>query len=162
MQTPTAWMPCVAQIDVIEDQPDTSPHWDGGCLGILAVLVRGRFGLAAGMRRWFIPPTAPIQVGYIHLKVAEKITPHKYSPLNKKPTSVGAVLYIRKGRCHASFYGVHDLLAQERWLEQGDLLVHVAGGWGFEALEECELYEVKSGPYPGEGLDKIRITPEGR
>ena len=40
----------------------------------------------------------------------------------------------------------------------GDVILLVSGGHGFECLEETMMLEVKQGPYAGEN-DKIRFEP---
>ena len=40
----------------------------------------------------------------------------------------------------------------------GDVVLLARGGHGFEMLEDCEMIEVKQGPYAGE-KDKTRFQP---
>jgi hypothetical protein len=45
---------------------------------------------------------------------------------------------------------------ESRILSSGDVLLLAFGGHGFQMLEDCEVIEVKQGPYSGE-LDKTRF-----
>ncbi len=46
----------------------------------------------------------------------------------------------------------------EQLLGEGDAVVLVRGGHGFQVLEDLEMIEVKQGPYMGE-KDKVRFSP---
>ena len=41
--------------------------------------------------------------------------------------------------------------------QQGDVILLIAGGHGFEVLEDLNMIEVKQGPYVGDA-DKTRIA----
>ena len=43
-------------------------------------------------------------------------------------------------------------------LRTGDIILLASGGHGFTMLEETEMFEVKQGPYAGDG-DKERFEP---
>jgi len=65
---------------------------------------------------------------------------------------------IRKGRLRVDFYDRNQERLESRTLEAGDVILLASGGHGFEALEACEMIEVKQGPYLGDE-DKI-LFPE--
>jgi hypothetical protein len=44
-----------------------------------------------------------------------------------------------------------------RVLGAGDVILLAVGGHGFEVLEDLEMFEIKQGPYAGEG-DKSRFS----
>ena len=67
------------------------------------------------------------------------------------------VLFIRKGRLRVDFYDEKREYLESRELGSGDVILLIAGGHGFEVLEEVEMIEVKQGPYVGEG-DKTRFS----
>lgn len=51
-----------------------------------------------------------------------------------------------------------DVRLASRTLDAGDVILLASGGHGFEVLDDCEMIEVKPGPY-AEGEDKIRFVP---
>ncbi len=64
---------------------------------------------------------------------------------------------IKKGKLRVDFYSEQQQYLESRVLVDGDVILLVMGGHGFEVLEEIEMIEVKQGPYIGE-QDKTRFT----
>ena len=56
------------------------------------------------------------------------------------------------------FYDESQKYLKSTVLHQGDVILLAYGGHGFEILENCEMIEVKQGPYEGE-QDKTRFAP---
>jgi len=57
------------------------------------------------------------------------------------------------------FYSQQREYRKSRMLGRGDVILLIAGGHGFEVIEELNMVEVKQGPYAGE-MDKTRFTAE--
>jgi mannose-6-phosphate isomerase-like protein (cupin superfamily) len=68
------------------------------------------------------------------------------------------VLFIRSGRLRIDFYDDRQNYLESRTLSAGDIVLLARGGHGFEMLEDCEIIEVKQGPYAGD-KDKTRFAP---
>jgi hypothetical protein len=66
------------------------------------------------------------------------------------------VLFIKRGRVRVDFYDEQQQYLDSRDLTAGDVILLARGGHGFHMLEDCEIVEVKQGPYVGEN-DKIRF-----
>ena len=54
------------------------------------------------------------------------------------------------------FYDDEQNYLESRILYKGDVILLSFGGHGFKMLDDCEIIEVKQGPYAGE-LDKTRF-----
>ena len=64
---------------------------------------------------------------------------------------------------HDFFFNIFDNIdddnktyLESRIAEEGDFIFLASGGHGFKMLEDCELFEVKQGPYCGD-MDKSRF-----
>ncbi len=96
------------------------------------------------------PDDYTLQLGLITHPKGYKIREHIHNPKIKyKVDTTQEFLYIEKGKVKAKFYNDKFELVRNAILSQGDFLLIVGGGHGFEVLEECRLIEVKQGPYPG-------------
>lgn len=127
--------------------------------GVLrAVIVRRGFR-TRGVR-FVTPPDWSQQVGYMSHRAGHRIHPHTHFPVERDVRPTQEVLIVRKGRLRVDFYGEGRRCLESRTLQRGDLILLVSGGHGFEVLSDCEMIEIKPGPY-AEGEDKIRFAPAG-
>lgn len=89
-----------------------------------------------------------LQIGKQLRTKGEKINPHKHLPVKiEREETFQEVLYIEKGRMKVIFYDDQWEEFDTRILNQGDLILLMKGGHGFEMLEETVMIEVKQGPY---------------
>ena len=96
------------------------------------------------------------QLAYMHHAPGKVIDPHVHNPVSREVFYTQEALFIRKGKLRVDFYGKQKQYLESRILEAGDVILLVAGGHGFEVLEEIEMIEVKQGPYFGD-QDKTRF-----
>lgn len=89
-----------------------------------------------------------LQVGkQLRLK-GEKIKPHRHLPVKiQREETLKEVLYIEKGKVKINFCNDRWEEVDSRILNQGDMILLIKGGHGFEMLEETVMIEVKQGPY---------------
>jgi len=91
---------------------------------------------------------------------AGKVIPaHTHNPVRREVFYTQEVLFIRKGKVRVDFYSQQREYRKSRMLGRGDVILLIAGGHGFEVIEELNMVEVKQGPYAGE-KDKTRFTAE--
>ena len=84
-----------------------------------------------------------------------KIIPaHTHQLVSREALYTQEALFIRKGKLRVDFYTKEGEYRSSRILEKGDVLLLIAGGHGFEVLEELNMVEVKQGPYAGD-KDKL-------
>jgi mannose-6-phosphate isomerase-like protein (cupin superfamily) len=77
-----------------------------------------------------------------------KIIPaHTHRPVCREVLYTQETLFIRKGKLRVDFYTTEQEYRCSRILQKGDVLLLIAGGHGFEVLEELNMIEVKQGPY---------------
>jgi len=122
---------------------------------LLAVIVSNRFN-KPGIH-FFTPDELSQQLAYMRHPVGKIIEPHIHNPVVREVVYTQEVLLIKSGKLRVDFYNNQQIYLESRILEAGDVILLVAGGHGFEVLEEVEMIEVKQGPYLGE-QDKSRFT----
>ena len=66
---------------------------------------------------------------------------------------------MQKGKIKTIFYNKDKKRNGDIILEEGDVILLLDGGHGFEMLEDTVLMEIKQGPYLGE-LDKERFNDD--
>ena len=123
---------------------------------VLAIIVRHTFE-REGIE-FLTPDNFSQQLGYMKRPAGYVIAPHVHCPVRREVHYTKEVLFIRRGSLRVDFYDDDKHYLQSRLLEGGDVILLAYGGHGFEMLEECEIIEVKQGPYAGEA-DKERFAP---
>ena len=96
------------------------------------------------------------QLAYMRHPTGKKIQPHVHLEAPRQVQFTQEVLLIRKGRLRVDFYSNEQTYLESRVLSEGDTILLIKGGHGFEVLDEVEMIEVKQGPYAGD-KDKVRF-----
>lgn len=121
---------------------------------LLAIIVKNSFH-KEGIQ-FFTPNDFSQQLAYMSHAAGKMIDPHVHNKVTREVHFTNEVLFIRKGKLRVDFYTEEKNYFLSRVLESGDVILLVAGGHGFEVLEELEMIEVKQGPYAGD-MDKTRF-----
>lgn len=106
--------------------------------------------------RFLTTAEATLQVGQMLRPAGYSIVPHVHKPVAREVSYTQEVLFIRSGRVRVDFYDEQRRYLESRDLAAGDVILLARGGHGFHMLEDCEIVEVKQGPYVGEN-DKQRF-----
>lgn len=106
--------------------------------------------------RFYTNSNASLQVGHMSRPEGYLIRPHVHLPAPRTVSYTQEVLFIKRGRVRVDFYDEQQQYLESRELTAGDVVLLARGGHGFHVLENCEIVEVKQGPYVGEN-DKIRF-----
>jgi hypothetical protein len=96
------------------------------------------------------------QLGYMNRPKRYKIAPHLHNKVIRNVQFTNEVLLIKSGKVRVDFYDESRNYLKSKILNQGDVILLVRGGHGFEMLEQSEMIEVKQGPYVDDN-DKIRF-----
>ncbi|RJQ52964.1 MAG: NAD-dependent epimerase/dehydratase family protein [Actinobacteria bacterium] len=153
-----------------EQQPDTSLNVEeyaqgsGGEVTTVEEIRDGDEWLAIVIRRehheegvnFFSPADFSQQLGFIRHQAGHVIEPHVHNVVPREVLYTQEVLFVRSGRLRVDLFGSDGHFAGSRVLEAGDTILLAGGGHGFEVLADCEMVEVKQGPYAGT-MDKLRI-----
>ena len=125
------------------------------CRGALLALILPHSFREPGI--YFVTPEdLSQQLAYMRHPAGKVIEAHVHNPVQRQVHYSQEVLLIRKGKLRVDFYDQERVYVESRILEAGDTILLIAGGHGFEVLEEVEMIEVKQGPHVGEG-DKTRF-----
>jgi len=120
-----------------------------------AIVVRANFA-SENKYNFLTPDTYPLQLGISYYDDGEEIQRHYHPAKHSVTTSVHEFILVRTGSVKALIYDDQQQLFTTLILHQGDMILLVGGGHGFELLEDGSLLEVKQGPHDGE-QDKVRF-----
>jgi len=121
---------------------------------ILSIIVRTQFEKEGIV--FFTPDDFSQQLAYMKRPRDYAIPPHIHNPVAREVGFTQEVLFIKRGKIRVDFFDDDRNYLESRILNQGDVILLVDSGHGFEMLEESEMIEVKQGPYVGE-KDKTRF-----
>ncbi len=109
-------------------------------------------------RKDLSPENESLQVACYLAPKGKKLTPHKHIEQIRTPGTAQESWLILNGKIKITLYDFDEGIIQETILNQGDCLITFRGGHDYFVLEEDTLiYEHKTGPYLGEGRDKVAI-----
>lgn len=121
---------------------------------LLALIIRADFQ-EPGIH-FFTPDSFSQQLAYMNHPAGKVIPRHVHNFIKREVHYTQEVLILKKGKLKVDFYTTELQYLESKVLGKGDIILLSEGGHGFEVLEEIEMYEVKQGPYAGEG-DKTRF-----
>ncbi len=110
-------------------------------------------------RRDLSDPVEFLQIATINMEKGKTFFPHKHIWSDTRPTKIPQESWIViKGSVKVTLYDTNDKIIKEDILMPGDASITFYGGHNYESLEENTIvYEVKTGPYLGLELDKVKI-----
>jgi len=123
---------------------------------LLSVIIRANHKMEG--IEFFTPNDFSQQLAYMNRKKTYVIPPHVHNPVQRDVHFTQEVLVIRSGKVRVDYYDDDKNYLESKVLNHGDVVLLAYGGHGFEMLEDCEIIEIKQGPYAGE-MDKIRFEP---
>lgn len=125
---------------------------------LYAIIVRSDYR-ADGIE-FFTPDEFSQQLALMSRPKGHVIQPHFHRKIERQVFLTQEVLFIKRGTVRVDFYDRSQNPVGSSTLRQGDVILLSDGGHGFEMLDDCEMVEVKQGPYLGDD-DKIRFTALG-
>ena len=120
----------------------------------LAIIIRASFQ-KDGIH-FLTPENYTQQLAYMSRPSGYSIQPHLHNPVERDIQFTNEVIFVKSGKVRVDFYDECKNYLESTILKQGDVILLVHGGHGFEIIEDCEMIEVKQGPYAGEN-DKTRF-----
>lgn len=121
----------------------------------LALIIRNDY--TAGKTEFFSDPNDSLQLGMIKYSKGGVIPTHIHNEVNRSAKFTQEVLFIRKGKLRVDIFDKNKQFVISKVINQYDVLFLISGGHGFTMLEDCEMFEVKQGPYLGVEKDKTRF-----
>jgi|TARA_B100001057_G_scaffold460231_1_gene511119 cupin fold WbuC family metalloprotein len=110
-------------------------------------------------RKDVIPEENYIQCAILNMRKDTTFKPHKHIWKERSAKVIAQESWIViQGSVKCIFYDLDDTILAEPILEQGDASFTLQGGHTYEILEDNTLvYEMKTGPYEGQEMDKVFI-----
>ena len=119
----------------------------------LAMIIRKDFGSYGS--QFATSLENPLQIGVIERGAGDIIDSHKHLPVQVDYCGVRQeFLHVMMGKVRVKFFDTEGRQVAERVLDQGDSLLQMSGGHGFNFEEPTRLIEVKLGPYSTKDNDK--------
>jgi hypothetical protein len=122
---------------------------------ILAIIVSGKFN-QDGLH-FFTPDEFSQQLAFMRYPKGKRIEPHLHNTVKREVLYTNEVLVLRKGKLRVDFYNDDKVYITSRMLVDGDVILLVSGGHGFEVEEDVEMFEIKQGPFIKD-KDKVRFV----
>ena len=114
---------------------------------VLAVIARA--GYQPDKTSFVTPDSFTQQLGFIVYPAGQVVPRHSHLPIERHLAGTSEAIIVRSGRAMLNIYDDNKLQVFQTTMDQGDVVVLVAGGHGFEMLEDTVLMEIKQGPYTG-------------
>lgn len=130
-----------------------------GSEGLIAIIVPSICSLPEGVS-FLTDPKSSQQLGCLNHKKGKIIPPHTHRSYRRVTYDTQEVLIVRKGVAKIDFYTSQGEFIEYALLTFGDIVLLVSGGHGLQILEDCEVIEVKSGPWAGKE-DKVLLPNTG-
>lgn len=89
----------------------------------------------------------PQQVGVMRHPKGTKIPAHKHIPYTRTVERTHEVIIVKSGVVDLHLYDSNWTFIKTCRLLKDDIAILVAGGHGFNVIDECQMIEVKQGPY---------------
>ena len=124
---------------------------------LYALIIRADF--SDGGIHFFTPHEFSQQLAYMSRPSGYRIQPHYHRKISRQVFLTQEVLFIKTGRIRVDFFDEDQAYLGNTILSAGDVILLCEGGHGFEVIEQCEMIEVKQGPYLGED-DKVRFSAD--
>ena len=106
--------------------------------------------------QFFSPENYSQQIGLMTRPEGYVVPAHIHNHVERVISTTQEVLIIRKGECVVNLIGKLDESDERIILTSGDAILLAHGAHKIEMLTECEILEIKQGPYAGE-FDKSLI-----
>jgi hypothetical protein len=120
---------------------------------LLAIVVRS--GVKSEKKYNFLTGNEqPFQLGVSFYPGGEVIKGHAHLARTTTVESIQEFILVSEGRTRIHLYDDADEHVAETILGPGDAVLLLAGGHGFDILENTKLVEVKQGPYEDKAKDK--------
>jgi quercetin dioxygenase-like cupin family protein len=103
-------------------------------------------------------PDEGIQFGTWGYDKGKSLAAHNHKKHDKLSLRTSELIFVLSGGLKVSLYTELDEILSEFTILVGDVLICLAGGHGYEVLEDgTKILEIKNGPYFGTEVDRRRI-----
>jgi mannose-6-phosphate isomerase-like protein (cupin superfamily) len=122
---------------------------------LIAIIIKSNYCCREGVE-FFTDGNSSQQLALMSHKKGKIINAHVHNLVKREVHYTREVLLIKRGRLRVDFYDNSRYYLESVVLEEGDMILLSDGGHGFHVMEDCQMVEIKQGPYSGE-KDKVRF-----
>ena len=141
------------KLSINKPSPEISEVYFEGDL--LSIIIRSSY--SPDKTIFLTPNNLSQQLGFIVKAKGEKVSSHFHSPVNRDVNYVLETLLIRKGSLTCNLFSKDKIYCCTVEAREGDIIFLASGGHSFDFSEDCEIFEIKQGPYIE---DKVIFNPE--
>ena len=105
---------------------------------------------------FFSPESYSQQLGLMTRPEGYTVPAHVHNLVERRIQHTQEVLLIRRGTCKVTLFNENLKVTDQINLSSGDVILLAHGGHEIQMTSECEILEVKQGPYAGEN-DKTHL-----
>jgi len=99
-----------------------------------------------------------VQALHWHYDAGKRLQAHEHLKVPRQATHTQEVIVVQRGRVRTTVFDAAHRLVGTVDLGPGEAMVLLAGGHGYEILEnDTRVLEIKNGPYPGAEADRVRF-----
>ena len=99
--------------------------------------------------QFFSPTSYSQQLGLMTRPAGYVVPAHVHNEVERRIVHTQEVLLIRSGRCLVTLFDSNLRVSSKIELSGGDVILLAHGGHEIQMITECEILEVKQGPYAG-------------
>lgn len=101
--------------------------------------------------------TDSLQCAAMSAEAGKKYTPHRHLVKLRGLVKIQEAFICISGKLRVHIYDIDNQLIESVPLRDGQIAILFDGGHSLEAVEGSTFYEIKTGPYQGQGKDKVFI-----
>jgi hypothetical protein len=135
-----------------------SAEFYGGEINPSAIVIRANSAVQG--IKFFSPSSYSQQIGLMTRPAGYKVPAHKHNLVKRTIHATQEVLIIRSGVCRVNLFSDENEILHSIDLFPGDVILLAHGGHEIIMKTECEILEVKQGPYAGDA-DKTTLFEHG-
>jgi hypothetical protein len=103
------------------------------------------------------PGELNLQVGVNAYKAEGAVEAHRHNPVVRTTQGTMEAILVRRGRMSLQLYDNESQPLEQLEVGAGDFVLLVSGGHAITFLEQCDLLEVKQGPFVSREQDKTPL-----
>lgn len=135
-----------------------SAEFYGGEINPSAIVIRANSAVQG--IKFFSPASYSQQLGLMTRPAGYRVPAHRHNLVERTIHATQEVLVIRSGVCRVKLFNDENQILHTIKLFQGDVILLAHGGHEIMMETECEILEVKQGPYAG-NADKTTLFDYG-
>ena len=112
-----------------------------------AIVIRKSY--AVSKIEFFSPPSFSQQIGLMTRPAGYRVAPHIHNVVERNISVTQEVLLVRSGNCKVNLFRDDKSIEHSINLFTGDVILLAQGGHEIVMVTECDILEVKQGPYVG-------------